>query len=416
LTYSCELTIILDNMINVILKPGREKTARQHHPWLFSGAIFRVDGKPHPGEIVRVIDAQNEFVAYGYFNSHSQIQIRLLEWDEAQRIDESWWHSKLELSIVRRNILARNSDTDSYRLVYGEADLLPGLIVDRYADWVVIQVLTAGIENVKESVISSLESLLHPAGIYERSDVETRSLEGLEKSVGRLAGIIPPDIIAIKENGLNFNVDIKGGQKTGFYLDQRDNRQAVSLFANNLDVLDCFSYTGGFSIYALGNGARSVTLIDSSSQSLSLAQENIKLNNFEMTRATLIEGDVFKILREFRENGKRFDMVILDPPKFAPRKTDLKRALAGYKDINMLTMNILKPNGILASFSCSGAVDLQSLQTVLFWATTDANREIQIIKTLSQGLDHPCRVSFPESEYLKGFICVATGDGETSSK
>lgn len=394
-------------MIDVILKPGRDKTARQHHPWLFSGAISKVNGIPHPGGIVRVVNDKDEFVAYGYFNSHSQIQIRLLEWEETQRIDEAWWHSKLDQSIARRKTLVATQETDSYRLVYGEADLLPGLIVDRYAGWVVIQALTAGIENVKKSIISSLESLLHPFGIYERSDVEMRPLEGLEKSVGHLAGEIPPDIIVIKENGLNFNVDVKSGQKTGFYLDQRDNRKAVSSFANNLDVLDCFAYTGGFSVYALGKGAKSVTLIDSSAQSLSLAQENIKINNFEIARASFIDGDVFRILREFRENGKRFDMVILDPPKFAPRKADLNRALSGYKDINMLAMNILNPNGILATFSCSGAVDLQSLQTVLFWAATDANREIQIIKTLSQGFDHPCRVSFPESEYLKGFICMA---------
>ena len=395
----------MDNMINVTLKPGRDKTARQHHPWLFSGAISQINGNPLPGEIVKVLDSRNEFVAFGYFNSRSQIQIRLLEWDESQNIDESWWHTKLEQSIARRGQLSEDHQIDSYRLVYGEADLLPGLIVDRYADWIVIQSLTAGIENVKNTIVSSLQNLLHPAGIFERSNVESRSFEGLEQTAGPLYGQIPPDAIKIKENGLSFKIDIKNGQKTGFYLDQRDNRQAISSFANGLDILDCFSYSGGFSVYSLASGAKSVTLIDSSAQCLELAQENLKLNDLEMTRATFIEGDVFKILREFRDNGKRFDMVILDPPKFAPRKSDLKKAMAGYKDINMLALNILKPAGILATFSCSGAVDPQSLQVALFWAATDSRREIQIIKTLSQGLDHPRRVSFPESEYLKGFVC-----------
>jgi 23S rRNA (cytosine1962-C5)-methyltransferase len=394
-------------MQNIILKPGRDKTAKQYHPWIFSGAIAKAAGSIGPGEIVRVLSNKGNFLAYGYFNAHSQIRIRLLEWDEDTQVDNTWWFRRIKEAVDGRAMILADGRTNACRLVYGESDFLPGLIIDKYADYLVIQTLTAGIENVKRLIVSSLIELLSPKGIFERSDSESRTLEGLSLTTGSLFGAAPPDFIEIIENSLKFSVDIKSGQKTGFYLDQRDNRQVISDFARGCEVLDCFSYSGGFSVSALSGGAKNVVMVDSSAQSLRLASDNIKLNGFELALTEPREGDVFKILREFRTSERKFDLIILDPPKFAPAKSDLKRALSGYKDINLLAMGLLRPGGILATFSCSGAVDSQTLQTVLFWASSDLARPVQILKTLSQGSDHPRLVSFPESEYLKGFICRA---------
>ncbi len=392
-------------MNDIILKPGRDKTARQRHPWIFSGAIARVSGSIKPGEITRVLDAKKEFVAYGYYNARSQIRVRLLEWGENRLIDDGWWFSHIKDSEERRTGLSANGLTSAYRLVYGESDLLPGLIVDKYANFLVVQILTAGIEFIKPLVVSALDDHLSPSGIFERSDAESRGLEGLAQSIGPLSGNPPPDLLEIAENGLKILVDIKSGQKTGLYLDQRDNHLAVSAIAKGCDVLDCFSYSGGFTVSSLAGSAKSAVMIDSSGPNLKLAGENLRLNGADLAKFESIDGDVFRVLREFRSAGRRFDIVILDPPKFAPAKSDLKRALAAYKDINMVAMSILRPNGILVTFSCSGAVDRQTLQTVIFWASVDAGRPVQILKGLSQGPDHPRLASFPESEYLKGFIC-----------
>jgi 23S rRNA (cytosine1962-C5)-methyltransferase len=392
-------------MPEIILKPGREKSVRQHHPWIFSGAIGHESEPPERGGIVHVLDSKGSFLAYGYYNSRSQIRIRILDWHKNAVLGRAWWHEKLKAAIVRRAHMLEGPRTNSCRLVYGESDFLPGLIVDKYADYIVIQILTAGIERVRETIVTELFDLLKPKGIYERSDTETRALEGLKIRTGMVAGDDPPDEIIIKENNRKFKVNIITGQKSGYYLDQRDNRQVVASYAKGLNILDCFCYSGGFSVYALGGFAKSATLLDSSAQSLALARENITINDFSESQVAAIEGDVFKVLREFRDSHRLYDMVILDPPKFAPTKADLKKALAGYKDINMLGMNVLNPGGILATFSCSGAVDLQTLQTVLFWAATDTGRDVQILRTLSQGEDHPRLATFPESEYLKGLIC-----------
>jgi len=392
-------------MNEIILKPGRDKTARQRHPWIFSGGIMKTPSGISPGEIVRVVDSKKNFVAYGYHNPNSQIAIRLLEWNENALIDDSWWQARIADAVARRKHFIDDSKTNAFRLVFGESDLFPGLVVDRYADFIVMQALTAGIESVKIMLASHLNDLLKPSGIYERSDTESRTLEGLEIMAGQLLGAAPPDRLIVTENGYRLSVDIKSGQKTGLYLDQRDNHKAVASYAAEKELLDCFSYTGAFSVHALGAGAKSVTLVDSSAQSLKTAQQNIQLNRLDETKSTFIDGDAFQILRQFRDSGRSYDMVILDPPKFAPTKSDLKKALSGYKDINLLALKILRPGGILVTFSCSGAVDAQTLQTVLFWAATDAGRNLQIIRTFSQGEDHPRLVTFPESEYLKGFIC-----------
>jgi 23S rRNA (cytosine1962-C5)-methyltransferase len=249
--------------------------------------------------------------------------------------------------------------------------------------------------------------LANPAGIYDRSDADIRTLEGLLPTSSKLAGHEPSPFVRIKENDCLFDIDIMAGQKTGFYLDQRDSRQAVAAFAAGREILDCFCYTGGFSAYALSRGAKHITLVDSSANSLALARQNIDINDMQAKPIEYIEADVFKYLRDQKNAGRKYDMVILDPPKFAPSKANLKKALSGYKDINLLALNLLRPGGILATFSCSGAVSLDTLKTVIFWAANDANRQVQIIQSLSHGIDHPILASFPESEYLKGLICLA---------
>jgi 23S rRNA (cytosine1962-C5)-methyltransferase len=392
-------------MHTIKLKPNRDKNARKHHPWIFSGALAKTSSNIGPGEIVRGEDSQGEFVAYGYYNAKSQIAVRLLEWDEHARIDRAWWLKKIRSSIERRKSILENKGTDSCRLLFGESDFLPGLIVDKYASFIVIQTLTAGIDRVKSDIVSILDELLHPDGVYEKSESGAREMEGLPESSGVLAGAEPSGLLTITENSHKFLVDIRSGQKTAFYLDQRENRKIVSGYAAGQEILDCFCYTGGFSVYALEAGAKSATLVDSSEQSLKIASENLKLNGLNQRPHEIIEEDVFRILRRFREQGRVFDMAILDPPKFAPNKASLKKALSAYKDINLLASQIVRPGGILVTFSCSGAVDVQTLQTVLFWAAADSGRQIQILKALSQGEDHPRLATFPESEYLKGFVC-----------
>jgi 23S rRNA (cytosine1962-C5)-methyltransferase len=397
----------MNDLANIVLKPKREKSVGQKHPWIFSGAIAKIEGSPSPGEIIRLLDSQKHFLAYGYYNRVSQIMVRILEWDEALQIDENWWARKIAESIARRQNLADDSRTDSYRLIFGESDLLPGLIVDRYSDYLVAQFLTAGTEKAKPVIIAALNEIMKPSGIYERSDADIRKLEGLSSSGGILAGIAPPDKLQITEYGHQFNIDIVGGHKTGHYLDQRENRFEAGKLAAKLDILDCFCYTGAFSVYSLANNAKSVTLLDSSNAALNLAKENINSNRLPIEKARFIEADVFEYLRKLSHGGQTYDMIILDPPKFAASKAHLKKALSAYKDINMQAIKLLRPGGILVSFSCSGAVSAESLKIALFWAATDTNRSVQIIKTLGQASDHPILLSFPESEYLKGYICKA---------
>jgi 23S rRNA (cytosine1962-C5)-methyltransferase len=392
-------------MRKVTLKKGREKSVKNYHPWLFSGAIAKVDGKPEPGELIQVCDGKGLPSAIGYYNHHSQIRVRILDWDAQAVIDKSWWRRLINEALNRRENLAGNDSANAYRLIYSESDGLPGLSVDRYDNYLVIQITTAGIERVKADVIEALVDLLHPDGIYERSEAEVRRLEGLPESSGIVYGKLPPTPITIKENGHLFDVDITAGQKTGFYLDQRENRAKIATSAKGLDVLDCFSHTGAFSVYTLAAGAKSVTLVDSSTDCLELAKRNLALNKLDISKAEYVAGDAFEVLRRFREEGRRFDMVILDPPKFAKSKSHLQKALAGYKDINMLALELLKPGGILATFSCSGLVDYETLKTVLFWAAVDTGKRVQIIEDLYQASCHPRLVTFPEGTYLKGMLC-----------
>jgi 23S rRNA (cytosine1962-C5)-methyltransferase len=385
------------------LKAGKEKSVRHRHPWVFSGAIDRHSGAPAPNALVEVRDSAGAFLAHGSYNPRSQIAVRLLSWDEGEAIDRAFWRRRLIAALARRQTLAADGATDAYRLVFAESDGLPGLIVDRYGEWLVLQSLTLGVEPWKALLAELLLELVPCRGIYERSDADVRAQEGLAPVTGVLVGEEPPPEVVIREQGLRFAVDLRRGHKTGFYLDQRENRRRVAAHARGGEVLNVFSYTGGFAVYALAGGARSVTNLDSSAEALRLAEANARAN--DLAASTSLEGDAFYALRRLRDEGRQFDLVILDPPKFAFSRAQLIAATRGYKDINMLGMRLLRPGGVLATFSCSGLVSEDLFQKVLFGASVDVGREVRILERLGQGSDHPVLLTFPEAAYLKGFLC-----------
>lgn len=389
------------------LKPGREKSVLNRHPWLFSGAIARVEGEPRPGDLVQVVDSNGRFLATGYFNPHSQIRVRLLSWDVDEQIDEAFWHGRLHRAKQHRQQLNLEPATTAYRLVHAEADNLPGLIVDKYGDFLVMQSLTAGIEAHKEVILDKLNQIWSPIGIVERSDADVRQKEGLP-AINRVAsGETPPETIVIQENDIQFGVNLLSGHKSGFYLDQRENRTAVCQprHVANKSFLNVFAYTGGFGLYAIANGARQVTHIDSSYDALTLAEQNVERNGWERPQDEYLAGDAFDVLRHYRDTNQMFDVIVLDPPKFAHSQRDVERACRGYKDLNWLALRLLPPGGLLATFSCSGLVSADLFQKVLFGAAVDAGQQVQMIQTLTQGPDHPVLLTFPESAYLKGFLC-----------
>lgn len=389
----------------VILKSGHDRPVRRHHPWIFSGAIARIEGHPEDGDIVDVYTAQHEWLARGYLNRRSQIAVRLLTWNPEETIDEMFWLQRLQRAVMARRSFGLDSYTNAYRLVFAESDWIPGLIVDRYADFLVIQALTMGIERRKGLLVHLLTELCHPAGIYERSDLDVREKEGLGLSEGVRAGEAPPERIVITEYGLSFAVDVRRGQKTGFYLDQRENRHRTAAYLHGKRVLNVFSYTGAFAVAALAGGASYVVNVDSSAEALNEASSNLSRNGFDSTSYHHIEGDAFRVLRRLRATGDRFEAVILDPPKFAFSQAQLERAARGYKDINLQAFQLLEPGGILATFSCSGLVSIDLFQKIVFGAAEDAGREVQILERLGHPPDHPVRLSFPEGEYLKGLLC-----------
>ncbi|TKC05020.1 class I SAM-dependent rRNA methyltransferase [Pedobacter frigoris] len=390
-------------MIDVILKKGKEKAAVLRHPWIFSGAIEKIKGKPENGEVVTVKSAEKEFLAYAYYNDQSRVALRLLEWDENITIDKQWYQEKLSKALASRSHVL-DENTNTCRLVFSEADFLPGLIVDKYADFLSLQVLSAGIEAVQEDIITILRDQLNPKGIFDKSDGGARKHENLEPVQGLLWGEVPPEFIEVKENGITYHINIADGQKSGFYCDQRDNRLILAEYTKDKTVLDCFCYSGGFSLNSLNKGATHVTSVDSSALAIETLMHNLELNGFSKDKQNSIQSDVNKQLRAFKEEGKKFDVVILDPPKYAPSRAALDRAARAYKDLNRLGMLLLESGGILATFSCSGAVDLETFKQIIAWAALDAGREVQIIKQFSQPEDHPIRISFPEGEYLKGLL------------
>jgi 23S rRNA (cytosine1962-C5)-methyltransferase len=387
------------------LKPGREKSLLRRHPWIFSGAVSRVDDEPASGDSVAVRASTGAFLGRAAYSPTSQIRARVWTFED-EPVDADFFRRKIRAALEMRRRLNVKGRSDAYRLVYAESDGLPGLIVDRYGEVLVLQSLTTGAEFWKETLADILLEEASLSAIYERSDADVRELEGLPPKVGLLRGSITNYRLPITENHLKFNINFETGHKTGFYLDQRDNRLRVRELSEGRDVLDCFCYTGGFTVNALAGGAKSVLSVDSSADALALVRENIALNSLPVTRHTSLEGDVFQLLRKFRDEGRAFDMIILDPPKFAPTAAQAEKAARGYKDINLLAFKLLRPGGILVTFSCSGGVDAALFQKIVAGAALDAGVEAQIVEHLSQAADHPVALNFPEGAYLKGLVCV----------
>lgn len=393
--------------VALVIKKGREKPIRNRHPWIFSGAVARVEGRPEPGDIVEVVDGNGRFLARAYYNPHSQINGRILTWNPDEQIDDSFWQRKIERALAGRAALGLEPQTNAYRLINAESDGLPGLIVDKYDDFLVIQCLTLGIDGRKQTLINLLADVLHPAGIVERSDASVRGQEGLAQVKGSVWGQEPPAELLVRENGHTFGVDLLDGHKTGLYLDQRENRTAVCQpqFVAGKEILNVFAYTGGFALYAAANGAGPIVNVDSSVEALTLAEQNMMRDVGERPSDEYIAGDAFEVLRYYRDEGRQFDVVILDPPKFAHSQRDVERASRGYKDLNWLALRLLRPGGLLATFSCSGRVSADLFQKIVFGAAVDAGRDVQILQQLGQAPDHPILLTFPESAYLKGLLC-----------
>ncbi len=390
-------------MNKIILNKGKDKAAWQLHPWVFSGAISAALGKPQNGDIVSVYNIEDEFIAYGIYNGNSRVAVRLLEWDPSQEINEQWWRNRVSKSVNNRLSLLHDTN-NTVRLIFAEADFLPGLIADKYADFISVQVHSTGIEKVKDIIVDQLVQLLQPKGIYERSDLKSREYEGLPDTNGILYGAVPPEFVDVIENGIHYQVNIVEGQKSGFYCDQRENRAITARYAKDKTVLDCFSYSGGFTLNAFREGAKSITSVDSSGLAIETLKNNIKLNGFDSSKHTAVQSDVNKYLRELGEQGEKFDVIVLDPPKYAPTRSALEKASRAYKDLNRRGLMLLNSGGLLATFSCSGAMDIDTFKQVIAWAALDAGKEIQFIYQYCQPEDHPVRASFPESEYLKGLL------------
>lgn len=387
----------------IILKAGREKSLLRRHPWIFSGAIERVDGVPVSGDTLQVRDGAGNFLAWAAYNPDSQITARVWSWREAENIDAEFFRNKSSSALAARSGLNLSRNSNGMRLIHAESDGLPGLIVDQYGDVLVMQIGSSGAERWRDTVADILQELCKPACIYERSDSDSRALEGLELRNGVLRGTLP-DAVEVIENDLRFKVDVVAGQKTGFYLDQRDNRALTETLARDKDVLNCFCYTGGFSLYALRGGAKSVLSIDASGDALRIAAENLTSNGLDAARAEWLEADVFQALRTLRDQGRKFDLIILDPPKFAPTAAFAEKAARGYKDINLLGFKLLRPGGLLCTYSCSGGISEDLFQKIIAGAALDAGVDAQIIHHLHASADHPVLLSFPEGAYLKGLL------------
>lgn len=392
-------------MKSLLLKPGRDRSLNLHHPWVFSGAIAQLQGKPDAGETVIVRAPQGDFIAYAAYSPVSKIAARVWSWDEHEVIDAAFLRRRLQSAIALRSAMVPEKDTNALRLVHGESDGLPGLIVDRYDSLLVMQCLSAGAEFWRETLTDLLVEITGVSRVYERSDAEVRGLEGLAEREGWLRGAALEQPLCIHEHGLQFRVDPVMGQKTGFYIDQRENRRRLGSVCAGKSVLNCFCYTGAFSVYARAGGARSVLSIDSSGEALALARENMRLNGLDGEGVEWMEADVFHALRAFRDQGRTYDVVVLDPPKFAPTAAQVERAARGYKDINLLGFKLLRPGGLLFTYSCSGGITPELFQKIVMGAALDAGVEAEIVASMTQGADHPVALNFPEGAYLKGLVC-----------
>ncbi len=391
----------------VTLKPNRDRPTRWGHPWIFSGAVATVSREPERGETVLVKDASGEVLGVGAWSPESQIRVRMWRVGSDAEVDGAFFEERLASALAVREGMGERFQTDALRLVNAEADGLPGVTVDCYGRVLVGQFATAGAERYKALIVEKLMALTEACAFYERSDGEGRKKEGLESSAGLLAGELPAEPLIIHEGNVRYAVDIKGGHKTGFYLDQRENRRLVASYARGRRVLNAFSYTGGFGVAAQVAGAAAVTHVDLSAPALECAKRNTELNGGMADEAVrFLQGNVFQELRTLRDRAQSFDLVVLDPPKFAETKGQAMKALRGYKDINLLGLKLVSPGGMLATFSCSGAIDPATFRMVVAEAARDAGRRVRILHELRQAPDHVEALTFPEGLYLKGLLCT----------
>ena len=388
----------------LVLKAGREHSLERRHPWVFSGAVEALRGEVEAGGIVALQSADGRFLGWAAYNPHSQIRARVWSFDAAEYPDAAWLRARLARAIERRAHTIAAAAGDAMRLVHAESDGLPGLIVDRYADTLVVQLSTAGMDLRRDTIVAALAGLSGCGRIFERSDADTRLLEGLPERTGVLWGDAPPDGIVIRENGLRFHVDVLEGQKTGFYLDQRDNRARLRARAAGMEVLNCFSFTGAFSLACVAGGARSVLSIDSSAAALEFARRNVQLNQLDSGKFEWMQADAFQALRGLRDQARSFDLIVLDPPKFAPTAKHAPAAARGYKDINLSAMRLLRPGGVLATFSCSSGISEDLFHKIVAGAAADAGMSATILDWFHAAPDHPSLLEFPEGEYLKGLL------------
>ncbi|AJQ98744.1 23S rRNA (cytosine(1962)-C(5))-methyltransferase RlmI [Hafnia paralvei] len=393
----------------LFLAKGREKSLLRRHPWVFSGAVTRVEGNAASGETIDVCDFQGKWLARAAFSPQSQIRARVWTFDQQESVDRDFFINRLQTAQQWRTLLAKRDDLTGYRLIAGESDGMPGITIDRFQNFIVLQLLSAGAEYQRANLVAALQHCYPECAIYDRSDVAVRKKEGLPLTQGSVVGEEPPALLPIREHGMQILVDIKEGHKTGFYLDQRDSRLAARRFAANAKVLNCFSYTGAFAVSALMGGCEHVISVDTSQAALDVARQNVELNQLDLSKAEFVRDDVFQLLRKYRDEGRKFDLIIMDPPKFVENKSQLAGACRGYKDINMLALNLLSSGGILLSFSCSGLMPIELFQKILADAALDAGRDVQFIEQYRQAADHPVIASYPEGLYLKGFACRVIG-------
>ena len=393
----------------LMLNAGKERSLFRRHPWIFAGAVERLHGGARPGDTVEVVSGKGEVLAKAAYSPSSQIRARVWSFEPEETIDDAFFKRRVAAAVARRRSLPELRSAigpmGGLRLIHGESDGLPGVIADRYGDTVVVQLTSAGADKWRKAIAGALVKATSCARIYERSDSEVRSLEGLDAQVGWLHGEPCAVLPLIEEDGIRFEVDIVAGHKTGFYLDQRENRQKIQAYVRNAEVLNLFAYTGGFAVAALRADAKSVVNVDSSADVLQLAQENVRLNGLPASASGFVAADVFSYLRKLRAEQRTFDVIIADPPKLAQTQGQIEKAARAYKDLNLVALQLLRPGGYLITFSCSGLVTPDLFQKIVFGAAVDAGRDVQVIERLSQASDHPVLLSFPEGEYLKGLVC-----------
>lgn len=403
------------NIPTLILKPGKERALLRRHPWVYSTGVANVKGKPQSGDTIKIVDNKGNFLAWGAYSPESALRARCWSFNEQDVINEEWIRARVFEAIRARDNL--KSRTNAIRLIFGEADFLPGLIVDQYDTQLVTQFQAAGVEKWRPEIGKALTDATGFTQVFDRSDAATRAREGLPERKEVLEGEEPPEKIQIDEDGILYGVDVRMGHKTGFYVDQRDNRLLARQLAETfrkvhgrgMRALNCFCYTGGFSLALAKGGAEEVISIDSSADALEMAKSNAKLNGFNESQMKWVEANVFEQLRKYRDAGEKFDLVILDPPKFASSHHHVEKAARAYKDINLNGLRLLNEGGQLLTFSCSGAIDVDLFQKIVAGAVIDAKTDAWMISRLGAGSDHPLLMTHPEGEYLKGLHLVSRG-------